>query len=61
MIAGSRQWFHGVVSAIASGNFLKAHMAIVASVLKPAITSVAGMPMRVATTPQVALPAAKPP
>jgi hypothetical protein len=50
-----------VVSAIASGNFLKAHMAIVASVLKPAITSVAGMPMRVATTPQVALPAAKPP
>jgi hypothetical protein len=61
MIAGIRQSFHGVVSAVASGNFPKAPIAIVAIVLRPAMTNVAGIPVRVATRPHMALPAAKPP
>ncbi len=60
-IAGIRQWFHGLTSAVVSGNRIHNPNAAVAMVPMPAQTTAVSMLVRVASAPHSALPAASPP
>ena len=60
-MAGIRQWFHGLTSAVVSGSFARTPSAAVATMPTPAQSSACWMPARAATAPQTALPAASPP